>query len=126
MPTLNDYYNDLQVWENVARKTLIAEWPERLAASVESAIHDALRAANVLAMRCPIRKGSTNQSIGNQVEDFVITQLASKLAGFKLEKCPGAGYPDRELIQTSSGLKKSLSKSRPQSIGIPAIPAAGY
>lgn len=108
MPTLSDYYNDLQVWENVGRKSLIAEWPEALAAFVESEIHDAIGAAGVLGIRCPIRKGSTNQSIGNQVEDFVIPLLAAKLSGFTLGKCAGAGYPDRELIQAGSGLKIPL------------------
>ena len=108
MPTLSDYYNDLQVWENVERKTLIAEWPETLAVSVETEIHDAIAAAGVLGIRCPIRKGSTNQSIGNQVEDFVIPLLAAKLSGFTLRKCAGAGYPDRELIQADSGLKIPL------------------
>ena len=109
MPTLSDYYNDLQVWENVERKTLIAEWPETLAVSVETEIHDAIAAAGVLGIRCPIRKGSTNQSIGNQVEDFVIPLLAAKLFGFTLRKCAGAGYPDRELIQADSGLKIPLA-----------------
>ena len=108
MPTLSDYYNDLQVWENVDRRTLVAEWPEPLAASVEAKIHDAIAAAGVLGIRCPIRKGSTNQSIGNQVEDFVIPLLAAKLSGFTLRKCAGAGYPDRELIQADSGLKIPL------------------
>ena len=108
MPTLSDYYKDLQVWENIERKALIADWPETLAASVESEIQDAIAAAGVLGIRCPIRKGSTNQSIGNQVEDFVIPLLAAKLAGFTLRKCAGAGYPDRELIQADSGLKIPL------------------
>ena len=108
MPTLSDYYKDLQIWGNVDRKTLIAEWPETLAVSVESQIHNALGTAGVLGIRCPIRKGSTNQSIGNQVEDFVIPLLASKLALFTLRKCAGAGYPDRELIQVDSGLKIPL------------------
>ena len=108
MPTLSDYYNDLQVWENVDRRTLVAEWPEPLAASVEAKIHDAIAAAGVLGIRCPIRKGSTNQSIGNQVEDFVIPLLAAELSGFTLRKCAGAGYPDRELIQADSGLKIAL------------------
>lgn len=108
MPTLSDYYKDLQVWENVARRTLIAEWPVALAASIESKVHDALGAAGVLGIRCPIRKLSTNQSLGNQVEDFVIPLIAARLSGFALRKCAGAGYPDRELIQEGSGLKIPL------------------
>jgi len=105
MPTLSDYYDDLQVWENVSRQTLIAEWPVDLASSVEAEIHDALGTARILGMRCPIRKGSTNQSIGNQVEDSVIPVLATRLVSFTLKKCAGAGYPDWEMLQTGSGIK---------------------
>lgn len=79
-----------------------------VAASVESGIQDAIGAAGVLGIRCPIRKGITNQSIGNQVEAFVIPLLAAKFSGFTLKKCAGAGYPDLELIQADSRLKIPL------------------
>ena len=57
---------------------------------------------------CPIRKGSTNQSTGSQVEDFVFPLLAGKLSGFTLRKSAVAGYSHRELIQAVSGLKIPL------------------
>jgi len=108
MPALSDYYKDLQIWENVDRRALIAGWPVVLVDSVILEFQTAIAASDVIGIRCPIRKRSTNQSIGNQVEAFVIPLIAARLSGFDLRKCAGAGYPDRELIQRRCGLKISL------------------
>lgn len=108
MPVLSDYYRDLQVWENVPPKNLVAEWPDTLVASVISQLHAAITASGILGATCPILKGSTNQSIGNQVEEFTIPLLSCKLAHFTLRKCVGAGYPDCELTQERTGIKMPL------------------
>lgn len=53
---------------------------------------------------CPIPPGTSNQSIGNKVEEYIVPILDSSLSGFSISKCRGPGYPDQTLIQQSTNL----------------------
>jgi hypothetical protein len=108
MPNLADYYKDLLAWEGIAPLSLVHAWPTELRDEIERDLEDAVVKAKVKRSNCPITAGSTNQSIGNQVEVFTIAQLQPHTISFSIESCPGSGYPDKKLIQKSSGLALPL------------------
>jgi hypothetical protein len=108
MPTFKDYYKDLLIWENVVHTELVEEWPAALVAAVHADIQQSVSSGSIIGLRCPIREESTNQSIGNQVEVFVLPKLAAGLKSFKLAKCSGAGYPDEFLKENNTNLKMPL------------------
>lgn len=101
MPTISDYYRDLLAWEEVPPRKLIYQWPPDLRKAADLAIREAYSASGLDTNHCSIRVGSTNQSIGNQVEEHVITRLSSAIRPpFSLRSCSGAGYPDKTLVFT--------------------------
>lgn len=97
MNTLKGYYGDLQKWEEVEPVELVASWPPKLVDDLKSQWIEAVRASAVYDKPCPIRAGSSNQSIGNQVEEFLIRTLSPHWKSAVLERCSGAGYPDRQM-----------------------------
>lgn len=83
---------------------LIHQWPQELRNAIVSAFEDAVSKASVKDSICPLKPGSSNQSIGNQVEKYIVPKLDSDLSGFSISKCSGSGYPDQTLIQQSTNL----------------------
>lgn len=108
MSTLKDYYKDLLIWEDVPHTQLVDVWPDALISEIETSIRTSVRDDAIIGLACPIKPESTNQSIGNQVEGFVLPRLAQNLSLFRLDKCPGSGYPDQLLIQIATQLKIPL------------------
>lgn len=108
MPNLDDYYRDLLTWEGVPARRLVDAWPACLRADLEAAFVSAASRSNFPGSLCPIVDGSTNQSIGNQVEAFAVATLSPHLVGFQLESCSGSGYPDKLLTQLGTGLRIPL------------------
>ena len=98
MPTLRDYYRDLLVWEGTAAQELVADWPTDLVALIQNDFKTAVKASDVKKHSCFIKPGSSNQSIGHQVEIFIVTNLVPHLRKIQLLPCKGAGYPDRKII----------------------------
>lgn len=108
MANLKDYYKDLLVWEDVPHVELVHSWPPELVDRIILTIRHSASRGNLIGLRCPIRANSTNQSIGNQVEEHAIPLLAMNISDFALGKCSGAGYPDQVLTCNLSGLKVPL------------------
>lgn len=105
MATFADYYRDLLAWEEVAFVSLIEPWPTELVREVEEDFRLAVTFCGIKGASCPIRHGSSNQSIGNQVEEFTVSRLTPHSKKFRIIPCSGAGYPDKSLVQNGSGLK---------------------
>jgi hypothetical protein len=105
MSNLADYYRDLLNWEGVPFQVLVEAWPSTLIDEIKTDFAAAVNASNIKHTSCPIRDGSSNQSIGNQVEEFTIRQLESHSSAFTITACSGAGYPDRVLVRRAC-LKK--------------------
>lgn len=108
MPSLEDYYRDLLIWEGEQSRTLIDQWPVRLRSAIETDFLAAVASSSLIGSFCPIRAGSSNQSVGNQVEEFTVARLAGRLTEFRLASCSGAGYPDKMLIQAGGVLSIPL------------------
>lgn len=108
MPTLMDYYPDLLTWEGRQFRPLVDAWPPALRSQVEAAFIQAVAASRVKDSPCPIHPGSTNQSIGNQVEGHTIDALTPHMRVFAIRPCSGAGYPDKSVVQTETGLRLPL------------------
>ena len=87
---------------------LVHAWPVQLRQSVEADIASAIVSSGVKGTNCPIRPGSTNQSIGNQVESYTIQLLQQHTSAFTIGPCSGAGYPDKTLMERSTRLKIPL------------------
>ena len=128
MANLKDFFRDLLNWEeqrsyqpelrDVAVPTfesaiaeagqqpreLIHQWPQELCDTIVVAFEDAVVEASLKGSTCPIKPGSTNQSIGNQVEKYTIQKLDEVISEFSISKCRGGGYPDQILIQQSTEL----------------------
>ncbi|MBI3887081.1 MAG: hypothetical protein HY302_15340 [Opitutae bacterium] len=95
--TFSEFYHELQKREGHEPQTLIDAWPASLAKEIAEDFLQGVNSQPLKGSVCPIRPGSSNQSIGNQVEAFVVPRLAAGLPNFRLEKCTGAGYPDQQL-----------------------------
>lgn len=108
MPTLSDYYRDLLIWEGEQPRQLVDRWPAALPAVIEAEFVQAVADSGLKGYACPIRTGSTNQSIGNQVEEYAILHLSPRMRLFAIGPCSGAGYPDKVLIQQATGLRMPL------------------
>ena len=101
MPTLADYYRDLLIWEGVESRSLVDTWPEALIVEVKNDFIQSVARAQLKGSQCPLRDRSSNQSIGNQVEAFVVPQLTQNLSRHAISSCSGAGYPDQVLSSAS-------------------------
>jgi len=95
--TFSEFYIELQKREGLQPKILVDTWPGNLAEEIIADFLHGVNSQSIKGSLCPIRPGSSNQSIGNQVESFVVPKLIDGLAKFRLEKCSGAGYPDQQL-----------------------------
>ena len=102
MSTLLDYYNDLLRWENVAVQPLIMQWNHSESNAIEQDFRQAINTSGIIGSCVPIVPQSTNQSIGNQVENHFIQDIQSHLSVFKISNCSGAGYPDKTLVPLSN------------------------
>lgn len=98
------------VFENTISETgqqeceLIHQWPQELRNAIVSAFENAVSESSVKGSICSIPPGTTNQSIGNKIEEYIVPILDSGLSGFSISKCSGPGYPDQTLIQQSTNL----------------------
>ena len=108
MATMEDYYRDILIWENVPPRTLIDQWPVGLRNAIEADFVSAVASSSLIGASCPITPGSSNQSVGNQVEAYTVARLTGRLTGFHLGPCSGAGYPDKKLVQAGTGLSIPL------------------
>lgn len=103
MSTLLDYYDDLLRWENVPVQPLVMRWNPSESDAIERDLAQALYSSRTIGGFVPIAPGSTNQSIGNQVESYFIGNIQSSLSEFRIYNCSGAGYPDKTLIRLDNG-----------------------
>lgn len=108
MPTLLDYYNDLLVWEGQTPQCLVDAWPQTIQSAIENDMVQAVAAARLTGSICPIQTGSSNQSMGNQVEVFTVAALTPHFRAFRLLPCSGGGYPDKMLVDVGTGLRIPL------------------
>ena len=103
MPTrLAEYYNELQRREGLEPVELITEWAQRDTDAISAAFRNAIVASRITEQGIPIRAGSTNQSIGNQVADFFVPAINEHLQNYRIDACPGGGYPDKILVEIAS------------------------
>jgi len=100
VPTpLLDYYRELQLREGLEPTDLIAEWENAAVDEISADFRAAMERSQITQQAVPIRPGSSNQSIGNQVADFFTLQFPASLAEHVIRACPGAGYPDKILVR---------------------------
>jgi hypothetical protein len=103
MPTrIAEYYNELQRRENLEPAELVAEWAPADTDAISAAFRTAIAASHITEQGIPIRTGSTNQSIGNQVADFFVPIINQHLQQYRIDACPGGGYPDKILVEIAS------------------------
>ncbi len=108
MFNLENYYRDLAKWEKQSPIPLVHAWSKPLRNAVESDFVAATASCQIKSANCPIRPASTNQSIGNQVEEYTISKLNGHLSEFSIAPCKGSGYPDKTLTQKTTRLKMPL------------------
>ena len=105
MANLKDFFRDLLNWEEQRSYQPVDQQTQELRDIIVVAFEDAVVEASVTkGSTCPIKHGSTNQSIGNQVEKYTIQKLNEVICEFSISKCRGNGYPDQTLIQQSAEL----------------------
>jgi hypothetical protein len=104
MPTrIADYYNELQRREGLEPVELVAEWTQADTDAISLAFRNAFAASRITGATIPIRPGSTNQSIGNQVAEFFVPVINQHLQHYRIDACRGGGYPDKILVEIASG-----------------------
>jgi hypothetical protein len=97
MGTFKDYYDELLKWENEQDRELVATWDASIQESIKRDFSSAVNLSNLKQLEVPIRPGSTPQSMGNQFADFFVQTINPSLREFRIQKCSGAGYPDKQL-----------------------------
>jgi hypothetical protein len=103
MPTrIAEYYNELQRREGLGPVELVAEWAQADTDAISGAFRNAFAGSRIIEQTIPIRPGSTNQSIGNQVADFFVPVINRHLQQYRIDACPGGGYPDKILVEIAS------------------------
>jgi hypothetical protein len=103
MPTrIAEYYEELQRREGLEPVQLVAEWSQADTDSISAAFRAAFAASRITDQTIPIRAASTNQSIGNQVADFFVPVMNQHLQQYRIDACPGGGYPDKILVEIAS------------------------
>src|SRR5438094_1911663 len=103
MPTrIAEYYDELQRREGLEPVQLVAEWSEADTDAISTAFRNAFAASRITEQTIPIRVGSSNQSIGNQVADFFAPVINQRLEQYRIDACPGGGYPDKILVEIAS------------------------
>ena len=105
MSSFERYYQDLLEWEGIPFKPLIAQWADGDARLIADDISQAVDRSDLKSLVVPVRAGSTNQSMGNQVEEFFIATTKALLQHFRIYKCSGQGYPDRQLCERTGQRK---------------------
>jgi len=98
-----EYYNELQRREGLEPVELITEWAQRDTDAISAPFRNAVVVSRITEQGIPIRVGSTNQSIGNQVADFFVAAINQDLQNYRIDACPGGGYPDKILVEIASG-----------------------
>jgi len=97
-----EYYNELQRREGLEPAELIAEWAQADTDAISAAFRTAVATSRITEQNIPIWAGSTNQSIGNQVADFFVPMINQHLRQYRIDACPGGGYPDKILVEIAS------------------------
>jgi hypothetical protein len=103
MNSFGDYYNDLAAWEQKAVASLIAPWNTSDIQSIVDEFGTAFQACSFATTFLTVPPGTTNQSIGNRVAEFLTNHMNRHLRGFQIEDCSGAGYPDKQLREVTTG-----------------------
>ena len=104
MPTrIADYYTELQRREGLEPMQLVAEWQQAETHAISAVFRNAFAASRITEQTIPIRAGSTNQSVGNQVAYFFVPVMNQHLEQYRIDACPGGGYPDKILVEIASG-----------------------
>lgn len=101
-------YEDADLKTSQPSVELIHQWPQKLRETIVSAFENAVSEASVKGSVCPLTPGSSNQSIGNQVEKYIVQKLSEVISGFSISKCSGSGYPDQILVQQTTELRMPL------------------
>jgi hypothetical protein len=100
VPTpLLDYYRELQRREGLDPTDLVAYWDNAAVNEISADFRTAMERSQITQQVVPIRPGSSNQSVGNQVADFFTLQFPEFLAEHVIRACAGAGYPDKILVR---------------------------
>jgi len=95
---LRDYYRELQLRERLTPTDLIGDWDNTAVNEISADFSTAMTNSQITQQVVPIRPGSSNQSVGNQVADFFTLQFPAFLTKHVIRACSGAGYPDKILV----------------------------
>lgn len=108
MQNLRSFYERLLRWERQKPQPLVHVWPFDLREAVKGAFSKAVKTASLRNSSCQLKEGSTNQSVGNQVEKHCIEKLHGVVEGFTISDCTGEEYPDKVLTQNITGITLPL------------------
>src|SRR3984893_1795271 len=103
MPTrIAEYYDQLQRRDKVEPVPRVPGGEQGVTDSISAAFRNAVIGSRITEQGIPIRAGSSNQSIGNQVADFFVPAINQQLQNYRIDACPGGGYPDKILVEIAS------------------------
>ena len=97
MRNFAEYYKELLEWEDIEFQELISDWREDLIIEIQNDFQSDVNNSRLKGLTFVPNK--TNQSAGNQLDVLAVNELNEHLNIFKIEKCPGNGYPDRILAR---------------------------
>src|SRR5271166_6491492 len=99
---LESYYESLAKWEGQPATSLVALWDQGDVAAISEDFQTAFVQGEFQSALLPIAVGTSNQSIGNKVAEFLVKGISRHLRRFRIDSCSGPGYPDKRLASLAN------------------------
>ena len=99
MNDLQTFFSRLAVWEGLPAVPLVARWNLEEAREIGSTFRRAFDRCRFGANPLIARWAVSSQSVRNLMATFISTEIDRRLEGFRIEPCPGRGYPDNRLVR---------------------------
>jgi hypothetical protein len=99
MSDLQSFYQQLAQWEGKPAIALAAAWDAKDMNEITSDFQRAMDRSDLQDHGLAVPVSTSNQAVGNRMADFFASDIDPHLRRFKIESCPGPGYPDRRLVR---------------------------
>lgn len=102
MNTLDNYFCELSRREGNPGTELVARWSRKEVKSIRRCFSGAFSRCQFERYPLVVDQTITGQAMGNRLASYFATQIGQQLKLFRIQACPGQGYPDRSLVRVAN------------------------
>jgi hypothetical protein len=102
MSSLGDYYRELMHREGKRNVSLTARWARNEIRRVRRCFRRAFMRCHFERRPLVLDSHITVPATGYKLESHFAARIDKHLRAFKIQACPGPGYPDRQLVQAAN------------------------